>query len=279
MLALEARRAKEIATLIRNHGGEPLLVPAMRELPLESNRAAFDFISALLRGEFDLVIFLTGVGVRDLLSIVDSQGEREAFLKSLRAVKVAARGPKPLAALREIEVPVAAVAPEPCTWREMLKSIEDNVGPKFDGLRVAIQEYGAPSAELTAALTASKALVTTVPVYRWALPEDLQPLREAVLALTRGEIELVLFLNAVQAAHLFQVAAQMGCEEMLRRGLQSTVIGSVGPSTSEELERLGVAPDFEPSHPKMGFLVNEAAHRAAEILQHKRRAAANGASA
>ena len=270
VLALEARRAKEIAALIRNYGGEPLVAPAMRELPLESNRAPLDFISALLRGEFDLAIFLTGVGVRDLLSIADRQGEREAFLKSLRAVKVAARGPKALAALREIDVPVAALAPEPCTWHEMLKAIEDKVSPTLSGLRVAVQEYGAPSTGLIAALTAASAKVTAVPIYRWALPEDLQPLREAVLALTHGQIEMVLFLNAVQATHLFEVAAQMGCEQMLRDGLRSTVIGSIGPSTSEELERLGVAPDFEPTHPKMGFLVNEAAQIAPDVLQRKR---------
>lgn len=279
VLALEARRAKEIAALIRNYGGEPLVVPAMRELPLESNRAAFDFISALLRGEFDLAIFLTGVGVRDLLTIVDKQGQRETFLTALRAVKVAARGPKALAALREIQVPVAAVAPEPCTWHEMLKAIEENVASDLGGLRIAVQEYGAPSTELTDALTARNAQVTTVPVYRWALPHDLQPLREAVLALTHGQIELVLFLNAVQAAHLFQVAAQMGCDEMLRGGLQSTVIGSIGPSTSEELKRLGVSPDFEPSHPKMGFLVNEASQIAPELLKRKRSADGNHASA
>ena len=279
VLALEARRAKEIAALIRNYGGEPLVVPAMRELPLESNRAAFNFISALLRGEFDLAIFLTGVGVRDLLTIVEKQGQREAFLTALRAVKVAARGPKALAALREIQVPVAAVAPEPCTWHEMLKAIEEKVAPGLDGLRIAVQEYGAPSTELTDALTARNAHVTTVPVYRWALPDDLQPLREAVLALTHGQIELVLFLNAVQAAHLFQVAAQMGCEEMLRGGLRSTVIGSIGPSTSEELKRLGVSPDFEPPHPKMGFLVNEASQIAPELLKRKRSADGNHASA
>src|SRR3990172_4437478 len=62
VLALESRRAKEMASLITTYGGQPVLAPAIREIPLESNREALQFTSALLNGEFDMVIFLTGVG-------------------------------------------------------------------------------------------------------------------------------------------------------------------------------------------------------------------------
>jgi uroporphyrinogen-III synthase len=47
------------------------------------------------------------------------------------------------------------------------------------------------------------------------------------------------------------------------------VVSSVGPSTSETLAEFGIRADFEPSHPKMGFLVNETASLAAELLQSK----------
>jgi uroporphyrinogen-III synthase len=40
------------------------------------------------------------------------------------------------------------------------------------------------------------------------------------------------------------------------------MVGSIGPATTEALEEFGVRPQFEPSHPKMGFLVREAAERA-----------------
>jgi len=32
---LEARMSGELASLVRNHGGEPICVPAVREAPLE----------------------------------------------------------------------------------------------------------------------------------------------------------------------------------------------------------------------------------------------------
>src|ERR1700687_4398852 len=70
VLSLESRRAREVAKLIRTYGGEPFVVPAMREAPLESHRQALDFAAGLIQGNYDLVIFLTGVGVRALLDIV-----------------------------------------------------------------------------------------------------------------------------------------------------------------------------------------------------------------
>ena len=63
----------------------------------------------------------------------------------------------------------------------------------------------------------------------------------------------------------------MGIRDAVRRGLAKCVVASIGPTTSEEMREQGIAPDLEPSHPKMGFLVREAAERAREILRAKRR--------
>ena len=86
VLSLESRRAAEVAKLIRTYGGEPFVVPAMREVPLESNRDALEFAELLLQGKYDLVIFLTGVGVRALLDIVQTKYKREDVLSALRKV-------------------------------------------------------------------------------------------------------------------------------------------------------------------------------------------------
>lgn len=270
VLSLEARRAKEVAKLIRTYGGDPFVVPAMREMPLESNRQALAFADRLLQGEFDLVIFFTGVGVRALLDIVATRHDREEFLQALRKVKVAARGPKPQGALRELKVPVVLSAPEPSTWRELLIALEQHFGEELAGMKVAVQEYGASNPEFLSALTERCSEVTKVPVYQWALPEDVRPLRECVLGIARGSVDVVLFMTAVQVIHLFQIAEQMNCREDLRSGLAAMVVVSIGPTTSEELAHYGVTPDFEPSRPKMAFLVNEAAQYANQILQQKR---------
>ena len=275
VLSLESRRAVEVAKLIRTYGGEPFVVPAMREVPLHSNRQALVFADDLLAGKVDLVIFLTGVGVRALLDIVQTKHDREQFLSALRAVKVVARGPKPVAALRDLRVPVVTTAAEPSTWREMMTALNTEFGNSLQTMRVAVQEYGASNPELLAELTERCAEVTKVPVYQWALPEDLGPLREAVHSVTNGSVEVVLFMTAVQVIHLFQVAEEMGLRDQLSAGLRSLVVVSIGPTTSEELAHYGITPDFEPSRPKMGFIVNEAAQYAGKILEQKKKGLAS----
>ena len=63
ILSLEARRALEVEKLIRTYNGEPFVVPAMREVGLESNSHCLKFAADLLAGQFDLLVFMTGVGV------------------------------------------------------------------------------------------------------------------------------------------------------------------------------------------------------------------------
>lgn len=273
VLSLESRRALETAKLIRTYGGEPLVAPAMREVALESNRPVLEFAEALLRGAFDLVIFTTGVGVKALVKTVAEHMEREAFLNALRSVKIAARGPKSSSALRELNVPVSVVAPEPFTWRTLMSSLEARYGQSLSGMNIAVQEYGTSNPELLTALAERSISITRLPVYQWALPENIQPLREAVIALAHGHVDVVLFMNAAQVAHLFLMADRMGYSDALHEGFRSTVIGSIGPSTTEGLNVYGIVPDYEPTRSKMGFLIKELSERAAELLEEKRSAA------
>ena len=279
VLALENRRAAELAKLISNYGGEPVVAPAMREVPLDSNTEALLFAEALLAGKFDAVIFLTGVGTRAVLSVAETKYSREDFVAALKRVKVVPRGPKPIAVLRELGVTPALTVPEPNTWRELLQTLDEAAKSSADfrlrGARVALQEYGVSNPELISGLTERGAVVTRVPVYQWALPQDVAPLQAAIRELTAGKFDAVLFTTGIQAAHVFQVAAEMKLEDAMRQGLRRAVVASIGPTTTEELQRHGIRPDLEPSHPKMGFLVKEAAEQAAVLLTKKRQGSAS----
>lgn len=271
VLALESRRATEIATLITTFGGEARVAPSLREVPLETNTEALEFAAALMLDEFDLVVFLTGVGARALMKVVEAACPREAFAAALARTKVAARGPKPVAVLRELKVPVWVTAPEPNTWRELIAALDARAAElPLSGARVAVQEYGVSNVELLNALRARGAQVTAVPVYQWTLPEDVQPLQDAVTAVTQGAVEIAILTSGVQLAHLFQIARRMGLEAPLLRALQRIVLASIGPTTSEEIARHGLIPDLEASHTKMGVLVREAAERSSDLIRAKR---------
>ncbi|HVG56199.1 MAG TPA: uroporphyrinogen-III synthase [Vicinamibacterales bacterium] len=272
VLVLESRRARELGLIVTSYGGEPLIAPSMREVPIESNAEAVRFIDDLIAGDFDVVVLLTGVGARALLDIVQRvQGTRKRMLDALRDTVVVARGPKPLAVMRELDVPVFLTAPEPNTWRELIAALDGRKSElSLDGLSVAVQEYGASNPELLAALEARGARVTAVPVYQWALPEDTGPLRNAARAIADGQVDVALFTSATQAVHLMKIADELQIGDRVLAGLRRVVIASIGPTTSEELRQRGLQVDLESSHPKMGFLAREAAERARDLLRTKR---------
>jgi uroporphyrinogen-III synthase len=271
VLSLESRRAPEMAKLIATFGGNATVAPSMREVPIESNSEAQAFTRALLAGEFDLLILLTGVGTRALNRVAETVCTSEEFLSAMRRLPVVARGPKPMAVLKELEVPVALSVPEPNTWRELLAALDANVESlPIRGKRVAVQEYGASNPELIAGLSDRGAQVTRVPVYEWALPEDTGPLRAAVTAIADGNIDVAMFTTSVQVIHLLKIAEEMHLIEKVRSAFAKILVGSIGPVTSETLRDHDLPADFEASHPKMGFLVNELAQRSAELLQRKR---------
>jgi uroporphyrinogen-III synthase len=270
VLALESRRAREIAKLIANLGGVPIVAPSVREVPLESNQEALEFVRRLAAGEVDVVVFTTGVGVKALTSAVEKVCSRDELSSYLNRVVVIARGPKPTSALREIGVRISISVPEPNTWRDLLAVLDQSKDAfPVAGRSIAIQEYGVTNPELSASLEERGAVVMPVNVYQWALPEDLGPLEKAVESIIRGEVHVLLVASSVQIRHLFEIAERMAKEEALHRALSRVVITSIGPLTSEELRGRGLSVDIECTRPKMGFLVQEAAEKSDEILCQK----------
>jgi uroporphyrinogen-III synthase len=258
VLSFESRRSAEIATLIEKYGGRAIVAPATREIPAESSADVARFASALLEGKIDLAIFLTGVGTRALARAIEPFCTREDFVSALSRVPVLARGPKPVAALKELGVPILWNVPEPNTWREILQVVDSN-NVYLQDRRVAVQEYGVPSKDLEQGLQERGAEVLAVHVYDWALPEDTAPLRNAIRALIAGNVDVVLFTAAIQVHHLLQVAEEMKCRDSLLEALGKIKVASIGPVTSEALGEYGIRVSMEPTHPKMGFLVKEAA--------------------
>jgi uroporphyrinogen-III synthase len=111
-----------------------------------------------------------------------------------------------------------------------------------------------------------------VPVYRWALPEDLTPLRETLGNIAAGQINVLLITNAAQVDHVMQVLMKDDRVNQFKQALRRVVVASVGPTASERLRHYGWPVDLEPSHPKMGTLIKETAEQAAALLNAKRSA-------
>src|ERR1019366_5748041 len=124
---------------------------------------------------------------------------------------------------------------------------------------------------MTAALEALGAQVTPFAIYRWDLPADVEPLREAARRLAAREIDVVLFTSSIQLDHLFLVAGELGIEAEVRSSLaHHAALASVGPIMTASLEAADLPVDIIPDHPKMAGLVKASAEQAAEAVARKR---------
>jgi len=270
VVSFESRRSVEMAELIHNYGGEPIQAPAMREVALADQHEALVFGEALLAGHCDILILLTGVGTRMLISALSTRWPRDEVVAALGRLTLVCRGPKPTAALKEVALVPTLTVPEPNTWRDLLAELDRKL--PVAAKRVAVQEYGVRNAELLAGLRQRGADLTTVRVYGWALPEDTAPLRAAITRVVSHEVEVALFTSATQVENVFRVADEMGMADALREALRrSMLVASIGPITTAALQEHGVEPDLHPEHPKMGRLVADVARQAVTLLERKRR--------
>lgn len=268
VLSFESRRAEEMRSLIVRHGGLATVAPSMREIPLEENVAALAFGEQLFAGRIDVVVFLTGVGATALMETLSSRWSRAEIVAALDRCTIVVRGPKPVAVLHDWGLRIDHRAPEPNTWHELLATLTTAI--PLAGKAIAIQEYGKPSEEFYRELERLGAIVQPVPVYRWDLPEDPEPLRRAVQQTIDGEFDVILFTSAQQFHNVLTVAEQSGSAQVWLQAANRCVVASIGPTATETLLAGGLIVDLQPSHPKMGPLVREAIAAASEILSRKR---------
>jgi len=262
VLSLESRKAKEMATLIERSGGVAMVAPSVQERAIEDHNIAFDFLHQLEAGAFDMVICMTGVGIAFLKEVVVTKEPVERLAKALRKTTIVSRGPKPVGILREIGVDIDIMIPEPNTWREIVEAV--TVRPER---RIAIQDYGRPNLEFNQALEKLGAQVSSIELYRWEMPNDRQPLRDAAAKLAAGQMDVVLFTSSIQLDHLLEAAAEMGQRDAVLDALRNKmVIASVGPVMTAWLKAMAIPVHVEPIHPKMPSLVKAAAELSAGVL-------------
>jgi uroporphyrinogen-III synthase len=215
--------------LVARRGGVPLLAPALREVPDIEPHRVLELLAAWRLQPYRLVIFQTGVGTRALV-----------------------RGPKPLGELNSRRVRIDFKAPSPFTTDTVLATI---AGIDLHEARVLVQRYGAANEPLRQALETRGAAVDEIATYRWALPDDVQPLLQLLDALASASVDAVVFTSAVQIHNLHAVAQSHGRAAQLVEQLTGPVIASIGPVCTRALAAHGITTTVEAEPPKLGPLV------------------------
>jgi uroporphyrinogen-III synthase len=249
---LESRLGAQLVELIAKRGGKPLHAPALSEIPDIDPAFIAKLVADWAVAPVKAAIFQTGVGTRALFKVTDELGLSARLLELLDASTVVVRGPKPTGALNARGVRIDLAADDPFTTTEVIAQL---ASLQLAGERVVVQRYGGKNPELEAWLQAQGATVLDIPVYRWAMPADTEPLAVLLAALARREVAAVVVTSASQVHNLFDFAAAQGVTT-LATDLNASTVVSIGPVCSAALLQHGVKASVEASPPKLGPLIN-----------------------
>jgi len=253
---VEHRFTNEFSTLFERLGATVYACPLLQEKPVENKDELQDFVQRVIAGTFHLMIFLTGVGARFLVAEAESMGVKEDFLNALGKLTIVVRGPKPVAALRQLGVRIDVIPGNPTT-EGVIEALRNR---DLQGRRVGVQLYGTPNLQLVSALEARGANVAPVQVYAYGTASDLNAVSELLGRMLDGQIRVVAFTSGPQVRILFDFAAQLDLVEPLEKALRTTiVIASIGEVTSRALAERNLTPAIVPAQSKMGALVQEVA--------------------
>lgn len=250
---LEARMGRELSRLVEKHGGSPMCVPALREVPASTIEATRRVIDDLVNARHEAVIFMTGVAASLLFEVAEQDGRRQELVRGLASVTTVARGPKPTAALRGFGVPPTLTAREPFTSAELIDALS---GLPLEGRSVLLFHYGERSATLAETLLARQVVLSECWLYRWLMPEDKRELGALVGSIISGDVDALVVTCQVQFRHLYEVARQLSLASALVDALRSgVVVGAMGPTCHATLQVHGVPVHVMPEVPKMGPLI------------------------
>jgi uroporphyrinogen-III synthase len=252
----EHRFTKEFATLFERVGATVYACPMLEEKPVENRAELQHFVRRVVSENLDAMIFLTGVGARFLVAEADSMGLKDDFLRALGKLTIVVRGPKPVAALRQLGVHIDVI-PENPTTEGVIEALR---GCDLQGRRFGIQLYGTPNPQLVSALEERGATVTPVQVYAYGAASDSSAVSALINRILAGQIQVVAFTSAPQVRMLFDFATQFGLAGALDQALKNTVtIASIGEVTSRALAERQLVAAIVPAQSKMGALAQAVA--------------------
>ncbi|MEP7341749.1 MAG: uroporphyrinogen-III synthase [Acidobacteriota bacterium] len=253
IVLLEARMNSELANLVRRHGGEPVSVPAVREVTKDNGAEVAALIDGLSSSAIGFIVFQTGVGVMTMLNEAEKLTRKEELIEALRQTTIIARGPKPTAVLSRNGLKPNVATKEPFTTSDLLEAMQPL---ELTNKTVAVLHYGERNAALAESLAARGAHLLELCLYEWFLPEDTTRLEQLIEEIIQQDFTAIAFTSQIQARHLFQLAEETGKAEALRKTLnERLVVASVGPTCTSVLQGLGIAVGVEPENPKMGPMV------------------------
>src|SRR5690554_6700028 len=156
-----SRKLEDFSALVEKQGGIPLVRSMQGTTYLAEDAIEEDLRNLLARGT-DWFIFITGVGTQTLINQANRLGIHNEFIRLIEQSKIAVRGYKTIAVLKEIGIK-PLVVDDDGTNRGLIKALEHI---DFTGQRVVVQLQGESIPGLIRFLEGKGAIVTQLLPYQ-----------------------------------------------------------------------------------------------------------------
>ncbi|MFT8321144.1 MAG: uroporphyrinogen-III synthase [Bacillus sp. (in: firmicutes)] len=244
------RKAEELSKLIINLGGIPLQRPAQGTIYLDDSNLEED-IKHLVAGNYDWFIFTTGVGTETLYKTAERIELGEAFITTIQAAKVGARGYKTVNMLKRLNI-APLVRDDDGSTVGLVRSLASH---DLKGCKVALQLHGDPAPKLIEFLQEQQAEFKEILPYKHIPPNE-EVLEKLTAEILHGEVDAVNFTSTPQARFLFSYAKEKGVyDEMLQAFSNHVIAVAVGKVTAAALREEGVERMVIPKEERMGSAI------------------------
>jgi uroporphyrinogen-III synthase len=238
----EGRQLEELASLLEKEGAAILRCPMLSILDAPDPEPVVAWVKDLIAGRFDVVVLLTGEGLRRVIGFAERAGIRDEAIAAFGKVTTITRGPKPGQALKEIGLKPTIVAAAPTT-EGVIATLKTQ---PLAGKAVGVQLFSESNPSLTDFLARAGASVRTVQPYIYAPATDAECVADMIAKAAQREIDAIVFTSSPQVDRLYEIAEERQLGEMLKHALDRVMIASVGPVVTETLIRKGARVDVQP---------------------------------
>lgn len=244
------RKNEELSKLIENMGGIPLIRPAQGTVFLDESNIEAD-IKSLIEGDFDWMIFTTGVGTDTLHNIAGKMGLDREFIEALGKAKIAARGYKTVNVLKKLGI-TPIVRDDDGSTAGLLRELAAH---DLKGCRVALQLHGDPAPRLIGWLDEQGCEYREILPYKH-VPPQAEVMEQLISELLNGDIDAVNFTSTPQARFLMSYAREKEVDQYLLEAFSKNVVAvAVGKVTAQALREEGIERLVVPETERMGSAI------------------------
>lgn len=231
-----------------------------------SNSSIAELANRLLTADVDTIVFLTGVGVNQLIEQAAKKVDRNRLIDCLSDMTTISGSAGAANALNNAGIEPTLAVDSPTSWRDILMQL-DRRRPVVNQT-VALEESAAVY-ELASGLEARGARVVRFASFPQSKPQRPQATIDFFEQIEAGEFQAILFQSAQVATRYCYLAKQFGRARLTNHLLDNHIVLSIGEAPTEILNDRGISVDFATAESDLKSAISEIADQFTQIQSKK----------